>query len=101
MLLISILVKHTTAVLIGDIPDVIGDMFLFCSSSIPLKLWNLGVSLRVRLERLTALVGVFSFESVPESVSKLRSLSELLQLSVSAMRLARLFRARLEVDEVV
>lgn len=48
-----------------------------------------------------AFEGVFSFESVPESVSKLRSFKELLQLSVSAMRLARLFRARLEVDEVV
>lgn len=45
--------------------------------------------------------GVFSFESVPESVSKLRSFKELLQLSVSAIRLARLLRARLEVDDVV
>lgn len=44
---------------------------------------------------------MFSLESVLESVSKVRSLSELLQLSVSAMRLARLFLARLEVEEVV
>lgn len=54
-----------------------------------------------QLELLTDLVGVFSLESVPESVSKLRSFKELLQLSVSAMRLARLFRARLEWEEVV
>lgn len=93
--------RQTTAVFIGDMPDVNGEMFFFCSRRIPLKLWNLGVSFRVRLERLTDLVGVFSFESVPESVSKFKSLRELLQLSVSAMRLARLFRARLDVDEVV
>lgn len=94
ILLISIFVKQTTAVFIGDI-------FFFCSRSTPLKLCSFGVSLCLLLDLLTHFVGVFSFESVPESVSKFRSLRELLQLSVSAMRLARLLRARLEVEEVV
>lgn len=61
----------------------------------PLKLLSFLLDLRIDFE------GVFSFESVPESVSKLRSFKELLQLSVSAMRLARLLRARDEVEEVV
>lgn len=94
MLVMSIFVKQTTAVFIGE-------TFFFCSRSMPLKLWNLGVSLFLLLDLLRDFVGVFSLESVPESVSKFRSFRELLQLSVSAMRLARLLRARLEVEEVV
>lgn len=101
MLLISIFVRQSTADFIGDIPAVIGETFFFCSIKIPLKLWIFGVNFKIRLDRLKNFVGVFSFESVPESVSKFRSFKELLQLSVSAMRLAKLFRARLEVDEVV
>lgn len=66
-----------------------------------MKLWKLGVNFCFLLDLLTDLVGVFSLVSVPESVSKLRSFKELLQLSVSAIRDARLFLALLEVDEVV
>lgn len=66
-----------------------------------MKLWKLGVNFCFLLDLLTDFVGVFSLVSVPESVSKLRSFKELLQLSVSAIRDARLFLALLEVDEVV
>lgn len=78
-----------------------GEAFFVCSINIPLKLCTLGVILFLRVDLRRFLDGVFSLVSVPESVSKLRSFRELLQLSVSAMRLARLLRARLEVDEVV
>lgn len=94
ILAISIFVRHTNAFFAGD-------EFFFCSKSIPLKLWNLGVILCLRVDLRNDLDGVFSLESVPESVSKFRSLRELLQLSVSAIKLARLLRARLDVDEVV
>lgn len=78
-----------------------GVMFFFCSSKIPLKVCSFGVILCRLLDLRIVLVGVFSLESVPESVSKFRSLRELLQLSVSAIRLARLLRARLDVEGVV
>lgn len=96
-LLISILVRHTNGSLTGE--PVVGEFFV-CSDRIPLNVAILGVSLAF-LNDFLVLVGVFSLESVLESESKLRSFRELLQLSVSAMRHARLLRARLLAEDVV
>lgn len=83
--------------------DLVGDdvAFFFCSNKTPLNVASFMLIFCLRVDLLGPLVGVFSLESVPESVSKFKSLRELLQLSVSAMRLARLLRALLEVEEVV